>query len=142
MTLTRGEESDALMALRLWGKDAQMVVCMEELAELTQALAKEMRVSRREHPIRHAADVFHIAEEMADVEIIMNQIRCIFDQEIDAGQFHEAIRCSKESKLARLRERLDAAEVKRAKQTRGEHRDRNRYRGMLMHNQEANGPCR
>ena len=119
MTLTRGEESDALMALRLWGKDAQMVICIEELAELTQALAKEMRVSRREHPARHIADILHIAEEMADVEIIMNQLRCIFDQEVGAGQFHKAIRCLKEAKLARLRERLDAAEVKRAKQTRG-----------------------
>ena len=120
VTLTRGEESDALMALRLWGKNAQIVVCIEELAELIQALAKEMRVSRREYPARHAVDVLHIAEEMADVEIIMNQLRCIFDQEVGAGQFHEAIRCLKEAKLARLRERLDAAEVKRAMQTRGQ----------------------
>jgi len=118
MTLTRGEESDALMALRLYGKDAQMIVCMEELAELVQALAKEMRASRRSDRSRHIEDIEHIAEEMADVEIITNQIRCIFDVEFGEERFHALVRDKKEAKLRRFRRRLDAAELRRAQNVR------------------------
>ena len=118
MPLTRGEESDAWMALRLWGKDAQMIVCMEELAELTQALAKEMRPSRRSDPSHHASDIEHIAEELADVEIITNQIRCIFDWDGPEGEFHSLVREMKGAKLLRLRRRIDAAETRRARDAR------------------------
>lgn len=115
MALTRGEESDTLMPLRLWGKDAQMIVCIEELAELSQALAKEMRVSRRSDSVRHMEDIKHIAEELADVEIITNQIRCIFDEEIGEDRFHALVREEKERKLTRLRRRIDVAELRRAR---------------------------
>lgn len=107
MTLTLGEESDAQMALRLWGKDAQMIVCIEELAELAQSLAKEMRASRRSDPVLHARDIASIAEELADVEIITNQIRCIFDAE--TRTFHDHVQAQKGVKLTRLRRRIDAA---------------------------------
>ncbi len=115
MTLTRGEESDARMALRLWGKDAQMVVCIEELAELASALAKEMRPSRRSNPDIHAQDIDHIAEEIADVKIIMNQIQCIFDiEQGDDDDFHALVAIKKEEKLSRLRDRIDKAERRRS----------------------------
>lgn len=77
-------------------------------------------MSRRSDPSRHAADVEHIAEEMADVEIIVNQIRCIFDEEIGDGRFHTLVKEKKEAKLLRLRRRLDAAELHRARDAREE----------------------
>ena len=59
-----------------YGKDVQSTVCMEECAELIQAISKEKRGK---------SDKDHLAEEMADVIIcieILKQIYNITDDEI------------------------------------------------------------
>ena len=59
-----------------YGKDAQSTVCMEECAELIQAISKEKRGN---------SDKDHLAEEIADVIIcieILKQIYNITEDEI------------------------------------------------------------
>lgn len=73
-----------------WGSDAQLTVVIEELSELAKEVCKMKRGIGR---------VDHLAEEVADVEIMCEQLRYIFtiDEEVDAW---------KESKLKRLADRL------------------------------------
>lgn len=53
-----------------YGKDAQSTVCMEECAELIQAISKEKRGK---------SDKNHLAEEMADVLISIELLKEIYD---------------------------------------------------------------
>lgn len=53
-----------------YGKDAQSTVCMEECAELIQAISKEKRGN---------SDKNHLAEEMADVLISISLLKEIYD---------------------------------------------------------------
>ena len=57
-------------AVELWGKDKQMWVAAEEMSELTRALSRNNRGEDN-------AD--NIAEEIADVEIMLYQLKQIFD---------------------------------------------------------------
>lgn len=57
-----------------YGKDAQSTVCMEECAELIQAISKEKRGK---------SDKNHLAEEMADVLISISLLREIYDVSIE-----------------------------------------------------------
>ena len=61
-------------AILQYGAAAQIVVAMEELAELIQALAKYLRTGAG----GDKEQVSHIREEMADVSIMMNQLEILF----------------------------------------------------------------
>lgn len=52
-----------------YGKDVQSTVCMEECAELIQAISKEKRGK---------SDKSHLAEEMADVIICIEMLKEIY----------------------------------------------------------------
>ena len=52
-----------------YGKDLQSTVCMEECAELIQAISKEKRGK---------SDKSHLAEEMADVIICIEMLKEIY----------------------------------------------------------------
>lgn len=52
-----------------YGKEAQSTVCMEECAELIQAISKEKRGK---------SDRMHLAEEMADVLICIELLKQIY----------------------------------------------------------------
>lgn len=52
------------------GQKHQMTVAIEELAELTKVLTKA---------VRGKPDDMHIAEEIADVEICLTQLKLMFD---------------------------------------------------------------
>ena len=52
-----------------YGKDVQSTVCMEECAELIQAISKEKRGK---------SDKSHLAEEMADVIICIEMLQEIY----------------------------------------------------------------
>lgn len=90
-----------LEAVRVYGADRQQIKAVEELSELAQALCKYTG-----EDIDDAAEaqllIDHIAEEMADVEIMLEQLRIILGNHarVDAWQ-HE--------KLARLAVRLERA---------------------------------
>lgn len=77
-------------AINAWGISTQVTVAIEELSELIKELCKAQRST---------GDLQHIAEEVADVEIMCEQLRHIFD--IDS-----VVDAWKESKLKRLEQRL------------------------------------
>lgn len=63
-------------ALDLWGVEAQIDIVIEELAELIQILSKR-------HRIKDKKELYtKIAEELADVEIVIKQLRLIIGDEI------------------------------------------------------------
>lgn len=57
-------------ALAKWGAENQMIVAMEEMSELTKELCKIIRGKK---------DLEALAEEIADVTVMMEQLRIIFD---------------------------------------------------------------
>lgn len=57
-------------AIQQFGEPCQIVVAIEELSELQKELCKLLRGTY---------DLDHIAEEIADVEIMLRQIRLILD---------------------------------------------------------------
>lgn len=56
-------------AVDTYGKEHQLTVCMEEMAELTKELSKN---------IRGLDNLPQIAEEIADVEVMLEQLKIIF----------------------------------------------------------------
>lgn len=64
-------------AVKTFGAEAQMLMCMEEMAELTQALSK---------CFRNKADVENIIEELVDVEIMITQMRSLFGADAGNGK--------------------------------------------------------
>lgn len=56
-------------AIYIYGEESQMKMMIEEMSELTKELCK---LFRRE------GDTGHILEEMADVQIMLEQMRMIF----------------------------------------------------------------
>ncbi len=89
------QESDEIYraALETFGKSSQMQVAIEEMSELTKELCKNGR--GQENTTR-------IAEEIADVEIMLRQMVMLFDC---AGQMETFRRY----KLERLAERIEGA---------------------------------
>ena len=68
-------------ALGKWGKDAQLTMILEEMSELSFWICKMLRekpplYSRREDEILGG-----ITEEMADVEVMLGQLKYIFKNE-------------------------------------------------------------
>lgn len=53
-----------------YGKEKQSVVCMEELAELTQCISKELRGK---------SDKEHLTEEIADVTICLEMLKQMYE---------------------------------------------------------------
>ncbi len=77
-------------AVKAKGKEHQLIVCMEEMAELTKELTKNIRGSK---------NTTNISEEMADVEIMLEQLRVIFGNRSEVDTI-------KAEKLIRLADRL------------------------------------
>ena len=78
------------LALEKYGKNLQVLVAIEELAELMNQLA----VHRRDK-----FDSIHLSEEIADVEIMLSQIKYIFG-------LKDIVRKFKQLKTAKLLTRL------------------------------------
>lgn len=73
------------------GAQMQMVVAMEEMAELQKELSKAIRGKGNKNSI---------AEEIADVEIMLEQMKIIFDCK-------KEVRGWKKIKLARIKKRME-----------------------------------
>lgn len=86
------EEEILRRAREEYGQSCEMVVAIEELSELTKELCKDMR---------GRGDVEAIAEEMADVEIVLAQLKLIYK---NADMVAE----QRDRKLRRLEEILRA----------------------------------
>ena len=89
-------------AIDTHGANQQVWKAVEEMGELTQALAKLAGDPGAPNP-DYNQRMDHVAEEIADVRIMLEQICMIFDIEARAGQWRY-------HKLQRLKERLDAME--------------------------------
>lgn len=63
-------------AVEKWGVNAQINMLVEEMAELTKAICK---LSREDRPAFNSMRKNSIEEEIADVEIMLGQMRIIFD---------------------------------------------------------------
>lgn len=76
-----------IKAINTFGPNQQIIKSMEELGELTTALAR--------HFFENKEDVQNIHEEIADVEIMLNQLKIIFNE--------DEINKHKEQKLKKLK---------------------------------------
>ena len=89
----RKEENILLQAIVEYGAEAQTDMMIEEMSELTKALLKHRRKESKE-------TLDNILEEIADVQIMLDQLRIIFGRSTTEAE---------EYKLERLKKRLDAA---------------------------------
>lgn len=92
------EERRALLdrAITTYGAPAQMDMAVEEMAELTKALCK---IKRAQDGCEVTAAIGNVIEEMADVQIMLDQLRIIF---------HRSTEEVEEAKLERLKTVLTA----------------------------------
>lgn len=86
-------------AVRTWGRDAQMLMMVEEMSELTKEICKFYRTTDDKSA---SAVAGNIREEMADVQIMLDQMKIMF------GRVEPMVR----AKLDRLEKRLEAAHAK------------------------------
>jgi NTP pyrophosphatase (non-canonical NTP hydrolase) len=85
-------------AVHLWGEQAQIEMAIEEMAELIFALQKLKRKRGKPHHER----VKDVQEEVADVILMMHQMRYIFGEK-SVDKFID-------TKMVRLKERLKESE--------------------------------
>lgn len=78
-------------AINIYGEQPQMIVAMEEMAELIKELSKN---------IRGENNLENISEEIADVEIMIEQLKLIFNCFDEVEEWEE-------KKLKRLKMRLE-----------------------------------
>ena len=92
------EERRALLdrAITTYGAPAQMDMAVEEMAELTKAICK---VKRAQAGAEMGAAVENVVEEIADVQIMLDQLRLIFARSTDEVE---------EDKLRRLLARINS----------------------------------
>lgn len=81
-------------ATEIYGRDSQSLMAIEEMSELTKALSKFKRGED---------DVDPIAEEIADVEIMLEQLKELYD-------CRDAVERWKDYKIKRLEARLEDSE--------------------------------
>lgn len=74
-----------------FGDESQKIMAIEEMSELIKELTKELR---------QRGDIEHIAEEIADVEITLSQLKIIYD-------VHERVASMREYKLNRISKIMD-----------------------------------
>lgn len=84
-------------ALRCWGPQHQVVVAIEEMSELQKELCKLQRGK---------VNMNHIAEEIADVEIMLAQLK-------EAFNLYHSVEGQRYFKLQRLEMRIHAIEEER-----------------------------
>ena len=85
------DKSILLEAFDTWPIEDQIMMAYEEMAELQKALCKNYRGKDNED---------YIAEEIADVEIVLAQLKIIFNCEDRVEHYHE-------KKLNRIKKRIE-----------------------------------
>lgn len=78
-------------ALEKWGELAQTMVAIEEMSELTKEICKLHRGKR---------DMDDLADEIADVTIMLEQLRLIYD-------INDLVCAHMDAKVLRLQERVE-----------------------------------
>jgi NTP pyrophosphatase (non-canonical NTP hydrolase) len=90
--MTSEERTILRNALMKYGQWAQILMCIEECAELTNALAKLSR---------NRVTQMEIITELADVSIMVDQLAMMFGEKFFAAE--------RDKKINRLKERLEKA---------------------------------
>lgn len=91
-TLRKMNEAEIFAhAIDKWGAQAQVMMVYEEMAELQKELCKNWRGKD---------NIEQIADEVADVEIMLDQLKMIYE-------IKEKVREHRAFKIARLRQRLE-----------------------------------
>ena len=93
MARTKQEEETFIKAFETYGEAHQLMILFEEMAELTKEVTKAIRYSKAKRRTQ-------ITEEIADVEIMLEQAKMIF------GIADEDIEMFRLDKIVRLREVL------------------------------------
>lgn len=92
MKLNKEEQKELLTkAVNHYGIEAQLLMCVEEMAELTQAISKVLRGK---------VDINNLQEEIADVEICLEYVKMVY------GVDKSVIEMWKDFKLDRLEKNL------------------------------------
>lgn len=81
-------------ALKKWGTEAQVLMAVEEMSELTKEICKLHRGKK---------DLESLADEIADVTIMLEQLRLIFD-------LNDAVCEHMDMKILRLQGRIGMEE--------------------------------
>lgn len=89
--MTKEEMSVLIKAIAVYGTTIQKAVAIEEMSELTKEICKDTR---------GMLNIEHISEEIADVEIMINQLKVIYC----VGEKTESYI---KSKIKRLEERIN-----------------------------------
>jgi len=97
--MTKDERQILTDAIYHYGTKTQVVKTCEEMAELQQALCKALTNGCMTRELWN-----HIAEEIADVEIMLWQVKHIY-------QNREAVQEWRERKIQRLHDRMEADDV-------------------------------
>lgn len=79
-------------ALAAWGKEAQMLQVIEEMSELTKEILKNVN--------RKKDNLAELVEETADVEIMLEQLKCCYGIKRQVEDY-------KAAKLLKIDMRLD-----------------------------------
>ena len=79
----------------IWGEDAQIKMCIEEMSELTKELCKNWRKGKNNTP----EQIRNICEEIADVQNMADQMQMIFGEEL--------VENFRKEKIERTMKRLD-----------------------------------
>jgi len=94
--MTDEQKSICHRAIWHYGDQAQELMAIEEMSELTKEICKDFR---------NEEDLTHIAEEVADVLICLEQLQMIFTLR-DSG-FRQKLEDFVEYKLKRLERRME-----------------------------------
>lgn len=79
-------------ALRVWHKEPQMLQVIEEMSELIKEILKNIN--------RKKDNLAEIVEETADVEIMLEQLKCCY-------KIKDQVEAYKKEKLKKIEERLN-----------------------------------
>lgn len=94
-------EDTLIRAIKTYGAVNQMRQCVEEMAELMQAICKYIRYM--DDSLDTTLQLEDIAEEVADVHIMTDQLAMIVGEMLHEDAVNDAIKY----KVNRLKERLD-----------------------------------
>ena len=79
-------------AVKVWGKEPQMLQVIEEMSELTKEILKNIN--------RKKDNIDELIEETADVEIMLEQLKCCYGIKSQVEEY-------KAGKLLKIERRLD-----------------------------------
>ena len=86
---TKNEETVFDKAITTYGETSQIHMAWEEMSELAKELCKSMRYSKKQYKRK-------VAEEVADVEIMLEQLKLIFgiDEDVEGWRLDKVVRLS------------------------------------------------